>query len=119
MTKDNFIELLKELNVPISEGEQDDANKSNIFPRILFFDYLWSFNVSSSEIYDSLVTYQISFFSRVPRDEKIINLIKKLLNKKCLTSTIKKEYVEANGGFWHYYFEIELEENVLCLDNLN
>lgn len=119
MLKNEFIDLLKKIDVSISEGEQDDVKKSNIFPRILFFDYLWDFNISSSEIYDSKVTYQISYFSRLPRDSTFIKLIKILIENKCLTSTIKKEYVETNGGFWHYYFEIELKEDILCLDNLN
>lgn len=119
MNKDDFIELLNQLSVPVSEGEQDDVNKSNIFPRILFFDYLWDFKISSSQIYETVVTYQVSYFSRYPRDINLISLIKKLLEKKCLTSTIKKEYVETNGGFWHFYFELELREDVLCLGNLN
>ena len=119
MLKDEFVDLLKKLNVLVCEGEQDDVTKSNIFPRVLFFDYLWDFEIASSEIYETILTYQISYFSRNPRDPIFIKLLKKLLEKDCLTSTIKKEYVESSGGFWHYYFEIELKEDVLCLDNLN
>lgn len=117
MTKEDLIKLLKKLEISISEGEQDDVNHSNIFPRLLFFDYLWDFNVASSEIYNCLVTYQISYFSRLPRDLKFIELIKLLIKNKCLTSTIKKEYVENDGGFWHFYFEISVEEDILCMGN--
>lgn len=119
MTKEELCELLKKLDILISEGEQDDVNKSNTFPRILFFDYLWDFTVASKKIYDSLVTYQISYFSRVPRDEKFLKLIRLLLDKDCLASTIKKEYVEKDGGFFHLFFEIQVKEDVLCLDKVN
>lgn len=112
MSKDKFVNLLKSLNIEISEGEQDDVKKSNIFPRLLFFDFLWDFQTASSDIYNTEVTYQISYFSRLPRDEKLISLLKTFLENNIIMSQVKKEYIE-NGSYWHYYFSVEIQEKIL------
>lgn len=112
MTKEELIELLDEMKIDVSEGEQDDIQKNNVFPRLIFFDYLWDFHEASSDIYSTIVSYQISFFSRNPRDSIIISLIKKLIGKKANISNIQKEFID-NGSYWHYYFSIEILENII------
>ncbi len=112
MSKDKFINLLKRLNIEISEGEQDDVKKANVFPRLLFFDFLWDFQIASSDIYNTEVTYQISYFSRSPRDEKLISLLRIFLENGIIMSQVKKEFIE-NGSYWHYYFSVEIKEKII------
>ena len=112
MTKEELIELLDETNIDVSEGEQDDIQEKNRFPRLIFFDYVWDFHEASSDVYSTTVSYQISFFSRNPRDSIFISLIKKFIDKKVNMTNIQKEFIE-NGSYWHYYFSIEILENIL------
>ena len=109
MTKKELIDLLKELDIPINEGIQNDKDKYT-FPRIVFWEYVWSPIVASDTEYNTTVTYQISFFSNKPRDEKLIKL-KNLLNKKHLYPTIEHEYVKENKMF-HSFFPVEVIEKI-------
>lgn len=112
MKKEELIEILDRTGINVSEGEQDDIQEKNIFPRLIFFDFVWDFHESSSKVYSTVVTYQISFFSRNPRDPIFISLIKNLFGKKVNMSNIQKEFVE-NGSYWHYYFSIEILEDII------
>ena len=73
VTKTEFIELLQELNIPINEGESSVTNSTK-YPRIVFWDYLWEDKMASDDNYVSVETYQVSFFSKTPRHEKLIEL---------------------------------------------
>lgn len=47
MKKDELIELLKSLGIAVNEGESSIAN-SKVYPRIVFWDYIWEDKVASS-----------------------------------------------------------------------
>ena len=109
MTKEQFVELLKELDISINEGIQNDINK-DVYPRIVFWEFGWDDVRSSGSNYDTNVTYQVSFFSIIPRDPKIIEL-KHKLNELNKMPFINMEYIEEER-YWHYYFSIDLLENI-------
>lgn len=113
MNKEEFVKLLKEIGVYFVEGEQNDIKKSDVYPRLLMFEIVWDFDIASSDVYDMYTTYQLSFFSKMPRDPKLINLVKMLIENKMLTSQVQHEYVTDKGGYFHSYFSIQLKDSLL------
>lgn len=109
MNKNEFIEILKQLGVPLNEGESSVKNASK-YPRIVFWDYSWQDKVASDDTYIALETYQVSFFSNTPRHPKLLEL-RDILREKGLHPTFYHEYVEEkekNRKYYHSYFSIEL-----------
>lgn len=109
LNKDELVELIESLEIASNEGISSDINK-NVYPRIIYWDYAWESQVASSEEYDTLVTYQISFMSKIPRHPKLVEL-KHLLNQKNIFPIIQHEYI-SEDKCWHSYFAIEVLENV-------
>lgn len=109
MNKKELEKLLNELGIPVNEGIQSDKN-TNVYPRIVFWEYGWDPIVASDEQYNTKVIYQISFFSKVPRDEKLLEL-KRNLNKKRIFPYIEHEYV-AKDKYFHSFFPLEVLENI-------
>lgn len=109
MSKEELVTLLKTLGIPVEEGIQNDKN-TNSFPRIVFWEYVWDPILASDQEYDTKVTYQVSFFSKQPRDPKLIELKKKLKGKK-LFPYIEHEFVDK-GQYFHSYFSVEVTENI-------
>lgn len=109
MTKNEFIEILKQLDIPLNEGESS-INNSTKYPRIVFWDYIWEDQLASGESYTTVETYQVSFFAKTPRHEKLLEL-RDLLRANGLHPTIQHEYVEDKGKdlkYYHSYFSVEL-----------
>lgn len=109
MTKEDLERIFKELNIEANEGITN-LDKNDVLPRIVYFDYVWKDITASGMIYDTLVTYQISFRSSKPRDEKLIEL-KNRLAINDLFPDIYIEYIE-NKKEWHSYFSIDVLENL-------
>ena len=109
MTKQEYIEILQSLEIPINEGIQNDKN-TDVYPRVVFWDIAWEDIMASNSEYDTKVTYQTSFFSRHPRDLKLIQL-KKKLNEKGIGLFIQHEYIQ-DERYQHSYFAIEVLENI-------
>lgn len=110
MKKIEFIQLLDSLKIPVAEGINKDKDR-NVFPRIVFWEYVWDFPQASSKNYNNtvVVTYQVSFFSRQPRDPKLIELIK-LLQKKKVSPQVNHEYIQ-DDKYFHSFFSVDLLEN--------
>ena len=109
MKKEELEKLLEDIEIPCNEGIQN-MKKNDKLPRIVYFEYIWEPIAASGGEYDTLVTYQISFFSLKPRDSKLI-LLKNKLNEHGITPLINHEYIESTREF-HSYFKIEVVENV-------
>ena len=109
MTKPEIDELLKELEVPVSEGVPSDDNV-NAKEYINYWEYLWEDNTASGTLYNTVVTYQISIISDTPRCKTLINL-KKKLNEIGLFPDIQHEY-NTETRRWHSFFSLEVLENV-------
>lgn len=109
MNKEELIKILKNLGISFNEGIQNDS-KSQTYPRIVFWEYGWESLLASDNEYDTKVTYQISFFSNKPRDEKLLEL-KRVLNENKIFPYIEHEYVEKDKYF-HSFFPIEVLEKL-------
>lgn len=109
MTKEELATLLDSLEIQVNEGILNDTN-TNVYPRIVYWEFIWdSLNASGTE-YDTKVSYQVSFFSQIPRDPKLLEL-KRKLNEKGLFPMINHEYIQEDKHF-HSYFALEVLENV-------
>ena len=75
-------------------------------PRMVYWAYLWEDRIASGQNYDAVNTYQISFYSDVPSDKKLLEL-RDILRKKGLHPAISHEYVDTDR-VWHSYFALEV-----------
>lgn len=98
--------------VVIGEGEQflDDAKA---YPKIAYWEYVWDDSMASGDGYETVVTYQVSFCSRRPRDPHLIAL-KQLLNRHDEYPVIYHEYVvgQNKAPEWHSYFTLDVLEEI-------
>lgn len=109
MNKIDLIDLLKSLNIPISECTPTDENMETD-THLYFWDYMWDDITASGSNYNTKVTYQISFIANKPRNEKLLEL-KNKLNKKGIFPLIQHEYI-AKERRVHSFFAIEVLENI-------
>lgn len=105
MKKNEFVELLNEIGVPVHEGITPQKD-SKIYPRIDFWDYVWDYQVASGGAYMDVQTYQVSFYSKTPRHHKLLELRNIMLEKGIMPS-IYHEFVEAEKVH-HSYFSVDL-----------
>lgn len=114
MTKKELSEILHSIDIPVNEGITSEEN-GNVFPRIVYWPYMEEYEMASGGGYNNVVTYQISFYSKIPQHNKYKELREKL--KECeLHPIIYHEYVENDPVFskcWHTYFALEVTEDVL------
>lgn len=109
MTKPELIDLLKSLEIPVSEGApKDDDMEEEV--RIHFWEYNWEDLVASGSDYNLNVTYQISVVADKPRHPKLLEL-KEQLNNIGLYPVIQHEYLAENRRV-HSFFSLEVLENV-------
>ena len=109
MTKEELVDLLKELQVPLSEATpKDDDIEEEI--RIHFWDYIWEDITASGSNYNTNVTYQISVIADKPRHPKLLEL-KRKLNEKGFFPIIQHEHSVENRRV-HSFFSLEVLENV-------
>lgn len=109
MKKDELVKLLLSLDIAVNEGESSQTN-ANIYPRIVFWDYYWEDVLASSEDYSTIETYQISFYAKKPRHEKLLELRQKL-REAGIHARIAHELIEERGKdvkYWHSYFSVEV-----------
>lgn len=110
MTKEELAVLLDSLGIDeINEGIQND-NNANKFPRIVYFETEWDDLDASGDGYLTKVTYQLSFFSEIPRHEKLL-LLRRKLKEYGLRPVFYHEYIEE-GSFIHTACSIQVLEDV-------
>lgn len=109
MTKQELINLLNELNIPVHEGTPKDTSV-DAEARVCFWDYLWEDITASGEGYNTNVTYQVSFIADRPRHPKLIEL-KNKLNEIGLFPQIQHEHLIEQRRI-HSFFSLEVLENV-------
>ena len=109
MDKSELEKILASLDIPYNEGIQNDKN-TNVYPRIVYWEYGWNPIMGSGKEYDTKVIYQVSFFSKIPRHPKLIKLKKKLAEVG-LNPYIEHEYVQKEQ-YWHSFFSVEVVENL-------
>ena len=115
MSKEELIELLKELDVPVSEGPPKDDNIEEN-ERINFWDYIWEDLMASGENYNTIVTYQISIIANKPRSATLLKA-KKKFNDKGYHPRIQHEHLIEQRRV-HSFFSIDVLENIEVLENV-
>lgn len=109
MTKQELVDLLKELNVPLSESTPRDKDMEKEI-RICYWDYNWEDLTASGSNYNTNVTYQISVIADKPRHPKLIEL-KNKLNQIGLFPTIQHEHLTEQRRI-HSFFSLDILENI-------
>ncbi len=109
MSKEELLDLLKELNVPLSECSPKDEDMEEEI-RIHYWDYIWEDVTASGSKYNTNVTYQISIIADRPRHPKLLEL-KRKLNEQNLFPVIQHEH-SAEKRRVHSFFALEVLENV-------
>ena len=110
MTKKELIETLQKLDIPFNEAILSDDDVDS-FEHINCWDYVWTPLPASSSSYSFTVTYQISFISGKPRSEKLLELIKLLLEQNYPVQ-VYHEYI-AKNRHWHSYFSLDVLEDII------
>lgn len=109
MTKAGLEEIFDSLEIKVNEGIQSDIN-TNLYPRLVYWEYVWNPQIASGKKYNTSITYQVSFFSLISRDPKLI-LLKQKLKEENINPIIYHEYIQE-GKYFHSYFAVEVLEDV-------
>lgn len=104
MTKQELSEMLHATGCPVNEGISDLDNGKK-FPRIDYWEIAWDDVMASGDNYEDKITWQVSFYSRTPRNEKLI-MLRDMMRKKGLHPTILHEFI-TDDKIWHSYFSLE------------
>lgn len=70
MTKQELSKMLHATGCPVNEGISDLDNGKK-FPRIDYWEIAWDDVMASGDNYEDKITWQVSFYSRTPRNEKL------------------------------------------------
>lgn len=110
ISKAELSALLHTLDIPVGEGEQFIDSK-DAMPKVAYWEYIWDDVMASGDDYEEIVTYQISFVAKRPRDPKLVEL-KRTLNNAGIHAMMYHEYVKAQTapGYYHTYFNIDVSE---------
>ena len=105
MNRSELINLLDSLDISVSEGEAS-IEQMKVFPKIVYWESYWEDLPASGAAYREVNAYQISFFAKKPRHEKLLGLRKKLREQGIMTF-FNHEYVKDKNLF-HSYTSIEI-----------
>lgn len=94
--------------IPVNEGITDLDNRTT-FPRIDFWEIAWEDIMGSGDSYHDKVSYQISFYARVPRHASLLQL-RQALRDVGEHPVIYHEFI-AKDRVWHSYMKIEVIED--------
>ena len=109
ISKNELVELLEQLNIPISEGTPEDTEMDSEI-RLCYWDYIWDPIETSGTEYDTVVTYQISVIADRPRHPKLIELRNLLLEHGIITR-FNHEYLNEKRRV-HSFCSIDVEEKI-------
>lgn len=108
MTKEELSKILHQACDTVNEGITSKKNE-NVFPRILYWSYIWNDELASGETYQEIYTFQVSIFALVPPEQnKELLILRKLLRKAGIHPTIYHEYNEEES-VWHSYMSIQID----------
>jgi len=107
MTKTELSELLHSVGIPVNEGITSDKN-INVYPRIVYWAYIWEDYMASGDEYEVKSTYQISFYSKEPAPDKLKEL-RQAMRDVGEHPIIYHEYIDTDK-IWHSYFALEVME---------
>lgn len=113
LTKSQLSTLLHSISgLNVGEGEHFFASAGS-YPKVAYWETVWTDDMASGDDYEVIVTYQISFASLRPRDPALLSL-KDKLNAAGEHPTMYHEYVAATDspGYFHTYMSIDLLEEL-------
>ena len=113
VSKAELSKMLRSIGVPLDEGITAEENR-NKYPRIVYWPYIEQDEMASGEGYENRVTYQISFYARIPQHEKY-KILRNKLREKGIHPVFYHEYVEKDPVYentWHTYFAVEVTEEI-------
>lgn len=112
MTKSELVRLIQSVGVTARENELYLEDMRS-FPKIAYWEYIIEDVMASGDDYETVVTYQVSFASRISRPIELLRL-KKAFNDAGYHPIIYHETLNAtNGPAWHhYYFRVEITEDM-------
>lgn len=109
MTKSDLFDLLKQLNIPINEGEFS-FDLGDKYPKIVYWEFLSEDDLASGKDYQERNTYQVSFQSRKPiKEDPKFKLLRNLLREKDIHPQFNFEYI-ADKKINHCFFSVEVVE---------
>lgn len=113
MTKTELSKILKSVpGAKVHEGEAA-MESSGEYPKIVYWETVWSDDMSSGSDYDTVVTYQISVVDRKPRGAALLNL-RKILKANEMHPVWYHERVKPDSGpaYYHSYCSLEVLEDI-------
>lgn len=115
MTKDELSGLLHSIpGVGMVEEGEAALEKKGAYPRIVYWETVWTDHNASGDDYETTVTYQISYCARTPRSKPLLEL-KRKLNEAGLHPVIYHEHVVPSGNtpqYHHSYCAVDVEESL-------
>lgn len=106
MTKEQLSNLLHDTGCPVNEGVSGLKNEKQ-FPRIDYWEIAWEDVMASGSDYSEKVTWQISFYAKIPRHPALISL-RETLRAMGLHPMIAHEF-NTEDRIWHSYFSLETD----------
>lgn len=106
MNKDTLVNIIASLKITSNEGANKVESEGS-YPRIVYWDYMWEDVVASNESFVEVETYQVSFFSKMPRDPKMLELREKL-REIGIHPLFNTEYIQDKNE-WHTFFSLEVD----------
>lgn len=114
MNKEGLSKLLHSIDGvdDVAEGEQAFDRKGK-YPKITYWETVWTDHNASGDDYETTVTYQISYCDRKPRSQGLLNL-KKALNSARLHPVFYHEHVVPtdNPPYFHSYCAVDVDEDL-------
>lgn len=110
LSKEKLSNILNDLKIPVADSMFNKEFENKI-PRVVYWDFLWEPNNASGLSTSTIVTYQVSFISKTPRNPKLMELLQKL-NEIGITPVVSHEH-DIETRTVHSAFAIQVIENVL------
>lgn len=104
MTKQELSDILKSVGCPVNEGVSSLKNEKT-FPRIDYWEIAWEDDMASGLEYETITTWQISFYAKKPREQALIDL-RNILRDHGYHPLISHEF-NVDDRIWHSYFTLE------------
>lgn len=104
MTQKELSKILHSVGCPVNEGVSNLQNEKS-YPRIDYWEIAWEDVMASGDEYAEQITWQVSFYSKTPRNEKLY-LLREKLRENGLHPMIMHEF-NSEDKIWHSYFSVE------------
>ena len=110
MTKSELSEMLHGCCENVSDSVTANE-KQNLYPRIVYWSYVWEYVIGSGENLEDLRTYQIDIWGKVPPEQNnAVNALRSALAERGMYPEFRHEYVTDDQAF-HTFLRLEAFED--------